>query len=595
MELPQAGKAWERVVRNLPAFFTGALKRQTVEVSERRLSDAEREEFRKAKMTEVRNFLAAQAFEALPKHLQPSREQAIGMRWVLTWKTKDTGEVKAKARAVLLGYQDPCYEHRATTAPVMTRQTRQMLLQVAANHDWSVYKGDVSGAFLQGRDYTGNLHCIPCDEICDSMNIPRGSITKLRRACYGLVDAPLEWYKTVSEFFDSLGLERLWSDACAWVWRPQGKIQAIVSGHVDDFLFSGNEENKEWREIVRKIKERFQWGDWDKDEFVQCGVKVSRQGKDFVLSQEKYVTEIPEIPVNSSRRKQPGESTTGWEKTQLRALLGALSWHAQQVAPHISAEVGLLLSEVNTSTVRHLIQANLLLQSTKARKDHQMRIHSCGTSVSLGMYAWVDAASQNRHDGGSTQGIFIGLAPLSLSEGEVCQITPIGWQSHKIDRTCRSPGAAETQAAVNGEDQLCYARYQWSEIMYGAVDTKDPDRTIRQTPGCVISDSRNVYDKLQTQVLSIKGAEKRANLELLALKESQTRTEVKIRWVHSEAQLANTLTKANGTREMDLYYRMGHQWRIVEDARMRSARKRKSEGMSPLQQAQDNSKEEGQK
>ena len=93
-----------------------------------------------------------------------------------------------------------------------------------------------------------------------------------------------------------------------------------------------------------------------------------------------------------------------------------------------------------------------------------------------------------------------------------------------------------------------------------------------------------MYDKLQTQVLSIKGAEKRANLALLALKESQHRTEVHIRWVHSEAQLSNTLTKANGGREMELYYRMGHQWRIVEDERMRSARKRKAEGLSPLQQ-----------
>eukprot|EP00439_Symbiodinium_sp_Y106_P066492 s501_g10.t2 len=553
VELPQNARNWEKAVRNLPAYFTGALKRQIIEVSEKRLTAAEREQFRDAKMIEVRNFLAAQAFEALPRHLQPSRSQAIGMRWVLTWKTKDTGEVKAKARAVLLGYQDPCYEHRATTAPVLTRQTRQMLLQVAANHSWSVYKGDVSGAFLQGREYPGTLFCVPCDEICDSMKIPRGSITKLKRACYGLVDAPLEWYKTVSEFFESLGLERLWSDACAWVWRPEGKIQAMISDHVDDFLFSGNEENPGWLDIVRKIKERFQWGDWDKDEFVQCGVKVSRKGKGFVLSQEKYVSEIPEIPINSSRRKEQGSATTGWEKTQLRGLLGALSWHAQQVAPHISAEVGILLSEVNTSVVRHLVQANQLLQSTKARKDHQMLIHSFGPSVELGMFAWVDAASQNRHDGGSTQGIFIGAAPTALLKGEVCPITPISWHSHKIDRVCRSPGAAETQAAVNGEDQLCFARYQRSEIMFGSV-------------------------------LSIKGAEKRANLALLALKESQHRTEVHIRWVHSEAQLSNTLTKANGGREMELYYRMGHQWRIVEDERMRSARKRKAEGLSPLQQ-----------
>ena len=66
----------------------------------------------------MKNFIAAKAFEALPEHLRPHRDQTVGMRWILTWKVKEDGSVKPKARAVFLGYQDPCYEHRATTAPV---------------------------------------------------------------------------------------------------------------------------------------------------------------------------------------------------------------------------------------------------------------------------------------------------------------------------------------------------------------------------------------------------------------------------------------------------------------------------------------------
>ena len=90
------------------------------------------------------------AFEALPPDLQPDKSQAVRMRWILTWKTcPETGNTKAKARAVLLGYQDPEYERRATTSPVMTRQTRQLLLQMAANRHWTLFKGDVSGAFCK--------------------------------------------------------------------------------------------------------------------------------------------------------------------------------------------------------------------------------------------------------------------------------------------------------------------------------------------------------------------------------------------------------------------------------------------------------------
>ena len=67
----------------------------------------------------------------------------------------------------------------------------------------------MSGAFLQGREYPDVLHCIPTDEICDAMQVPRGSITRLKRACYGLVDAPLEWYRSVAEFLEALASKAL--------------------------------------------------------------------------------------------------------------------------------------------------------------------------------------------------------------------------------------------------------------------------------------------------------------------------------------------------------------------------------------------------
>ena len=256
---------------------------------------------------------------------------------------------------------------------------------------------------------------------------------------------------------------------------------------------------------------------------------------------------------------------------------------AQQTAPHISAEVSLLLSEVSSSTVETIIKTNILLSHTKARKGHQMLIHTFSSQEELSLYAWVDAGSQNRPDGGSTQGIFVGIGPAALQAGELGKISPVAWHSSKIDRACRSPGAAEAQAAVNGEDCLFFARYQWSELEIGDVDPRDAVRKVKQTDGCLITDSRNVYDKLREEVLAIKGAEKRTSIELIGLKESQWSTDLQIRWVHSEAQLANGLTKAHGGKEIELFYQMGHIWKIVEDPQMRSARRRRSEGLEALE------------
>ena len=581
--VPESRRGCEAMVTDLQGFFVGALKRKAAEVSEKRLTEEERQQFREAKAIEVRNFVASQAFEALPEHIRPSRDQAINMRWILTWKIKDDGTTKPKARAVLLGYQDPSYEHRATTSPVMTRQTRQLQLQLTANRRWRLQKGDITGAFLQGRSYPDDLFCVPCPEICQAMNLPEGSITRLKKAAYGLVDAPLEWYKTMAEFLESIGFERMWSDACAWLWRPDGELRGMISGHVDDFIFSGDDVDKGWAEQLRKIREKFKWGDWDQDRFVQCGVQIETIPEGFALSQPRYMEGLKDIHVNASRRKERKSPTTEVEKTKLRALLGGLSWHAQQVAPHLSAEVGLLLSEVTGSTVETLCQANALLQHARSRKDHRMIISRCQDS-DMQFYAWVDAASQNRVDGSSTQGVLVGAASGRLLKGDVCHVSPISWHSQKIDRACRSPGAAETLAASSGEDCLYYIRFQWSEMLYGRPDIRDADATVSRTGGCLITDSRNVYDKLRNEVVSIKGAEKRANIELLGLKQSQMSTQLVVRWVHSEAQLANGLTKARSAKEIDRFYAMGHSWRIIEDEDMKSARRRKSEGIQPLEQ-----------
>ncbi|OLP85776.1 Copia protein [Symbiodinium microadriaticum] len=572
--LPESRRGLQRAWDNLGGFFVGSMRRRAVELSERRMSPQELEAFRGAKAIEVKNFVASKAFEILPDHLKPDRSQAIGMRWILTWKLKEDGTRKAKARAVLLGYQDGGYEHRATTSPVMTRQTRQLLLQMASWRQWKVQKGDVTGAFLQSRTYPDQLFCIPCPEICSALGVPAGSITKVQRACYGLVDAPLEWYRSVDEFLQQLGFERMWSDSCCWALREEGELRGLISGHVDDFLFAGKSGDVLWESKLQAIKDRFKWGDWEQNKFTQCGVVVEQVEGGFELSQPSYLDKVNEIGVNANRRKNREETTSERERTQLRALLGGISWHAQQVAPYLSAEVGLLLSEVTRSTVDTIIRANILLAHAKSKQNHRMKIHSFTPETEIMFVAWVDAANCNRPDGGSTQGIFIGATDALIMSGQVCDVTPITWHSQKIDRSCRSPGSAEAQAAVNGEDNLYSTRFQWSEMRYGKPDLHAPEHAVERISGCVVTDSRNVYDKLETEVLVIKGAEKRTSIELLALKESQANTKVQMRWVHSEAQLANTLTKSGGQREYDLYYKMGHRWRLVEDESMMSARRR---------------------
>ena len=599
LELPglktRKGKEW---ARDLGCYFVKQLRRNAVEVSEKRLTEAEREAFKGAKQKEVKNFVVAKAFQKLPEHLRPSKGQVLKMRWLLTWKVDDDhkdGEpvkrdavgnpLKPKARAVVLGYMDPEYEHRPTSSPTMARTTRQLFLQHCANHKFTVEKGDIRGAFLQGDNFGPErpMVCEPLPEICEALGVPHGSEMLLTKAAYGLVEAPIQWYLTVARFLESIGGERQFSDPTCWgFFRADRTPIGWVCGHVDDFLFGGDSKDPAWQKIRKLIQERFKWGQWESGKFTQCGVVIEQDSEGFSLSQPDYLEAVSEIHVSKARWQQPESPINGLELQQLRSVLGALSWHASQVAPQWCAPVSLLLSKIHTGVVNDILETNKLLRKAKLGQHQKMRIHGQGHELPL-LAAWVDAADGHRPDGGSTKGIVIGWAPRRLLDGALVRISPMFWQSAKIQRTCRSSGAAETHAAVDADDELYAVRFQVFEFQGGQVPLWSCDDAVETIEGVLISDSRNLYDRMQQTVLTLKGAEKRTDIASLCLKESMQSTKLQVRWVNGDSQLANSLTKDNELHQYFEFLRRDGQWRIVYDPELLSGRRRKQLGLSSLQ------------
>ena len=314
------------------------------------------------------------------------------------------------------------------------------------------------------------------------------------------------------------------------------------------------------------------------------GVLVKRLADgSFELSQGQYIDDLREISLSSERRRQRESSTTKSEKSRLRAVLGALSWCAQQTAPHLSSSVSLSLSRVPKSTVQDVLEVNKLVFLTKANRQHKLIIHSGIAPTDMMIAAWVDASLQNRDDGRSTQGLIIGVTSKRIMQGSLVPVNLVHWSSTKIDRVCRSPGSAECRASVNGEDQLLLARLQLFELLGGCIVPSEMESQASQVEGVVIADSKNVFDRLRNTVFVVKGAEKRVSVEMLALRKAQEANKVGIRWVHSDAQLAKSLTKTHEQHQLNLFYQNRGYWRIVEDKAMRSSRNRKQQGLSPLE------------
>ena len=352
---------------------------------------------------------------------------------------------------------------------------------------------------------------------------------------------------------------------------------------MDDFIFAGKMDNATWANKEKAIRQRFKWQDWETGEFTQCGVRVREvAGGGYDLDQMKYLEEVQEIQLTKERRKETKEPTTESEQTELRGLLGAISWHTSQIGYRFSAYSSLFLSEVRSSTVQTILDVNQLVQKVRHAAKDPMRIFPFQAHEEPQIYCWCDASSQNRPDGSSTKGIFVGMSGKKLERGEIDRVSPLFWQSGKIDRVCRSPGAAEARAAIDAEDAMFLIRYQWSEICGHVVDLHDIDSHVRHTGGVLITDSRNVYDHMEKPYITPKGAEKRIDLELMTLKESQKRTGLVIRWVSSQAMLANSMTKKGEDTEMSRFVQLKQTWRIIDDKNMFSGRKRKQKGLDVL-------------
>ena len=112
----------------------------------RDLDAKQRADIARAKGAEVASWLKYLAVEAaLRANYDPA--EVMRLRWVLSFKA----DGRAKARLVVVGYQDPRIGSEVkTAAPVISRRGRQLFFVASAHYGFGCCKGDVSGAFLQG-------------------------------------------------------------------------------------------------------------------------------------------------------------------------------------------------------------------------------------------------------------------------------------------------------------------------------------------------------------------------------------------------------------------------------------------------------------
>ena len=528
--------------------------KKNAEVKLKHLSEEEKVEFRQAMQGEINSFLERDAIEIASRHgIDPMK--LLGMRWVLTYKPlsdengNETGK-KAKARLIIRGYEDPNLLNLKRDSPTLAVQSRNILLSLAAAYHWPIWAGDIKTAFLNGDPLpeSEQLFGDPPKEAREIMNMKDEEILRIRKVIYGLLHAPRAWMDKLNSVLSQQGWINSRLESCTWrLFDENNNLCGLIGCHVDDLLVTGH--GSLFDEKVRELRSSFPFGSWQaaqKETITFCGCELHQDLQfNVFLTQERYSLSINEIPVSVVRRREPSSLADESEMKQMRATLGALSWRATQTCPWLAAGVSLLQGKQKSPCVEDLLETNKLIRMQRKYADTPLKFSSQIKQPILVTYT--DASWACRADGSSQGGQLTVLADKSILSGERSYFSILSWQSRKLVRKARSSTSAEVQMAADATDSHEFIKQtllEWfNEERFLPHQT---DQIMHKVPSVLILDSKNLYDALsRIQTSGLQLEEKRTAIEVLTIRERTVETGIQIRWVDSDQQLADGLSKGH--------------------------------------------------
>lgn len=465
--------------------------------------------FEEARNRELSNWKKMQVYD----EVNDEGQNFITGRWVYTEKTTDQGNVK-KARFVCRGFQEDT-EGIPTDSPTCYKDTLRVATSFISGKEWELNSMDIKAAFLQGKELERVVYLKPPKEA----KVP-GKLWKLRRCIYGLNDASRYWYFRIREELLKYGCKCSKLDPSLFIYHENGELQGILIIHVDDMLWSG-EDNFKFK-VIDQLRATFRISSEDRSAFKYIGLDVTHDENGVYLTQKRYVAEIEEITIENHRKCNTNVPLNVEESQALRSLIGKLNWLSTQTRPDLSYPVSQLGSNFKNATIKHIIQANKVVRRCKQQDIHMLFPKLDLNDLKVRCYG--DASFGKLEDGGSQGGVFIEL----VSKG---QTAPVSWFSKRIRRIVKSTLAAETLAIAEavGAAQLISALT--SEILYDGS---------KKVPIEAITDNYSLYEAAHsTKSIS----DKQLRIDLGIIRESIITEEVKLNWVPSSYQLSDVLTK----------------------------------------------------
>ena len=436
------------------ALLASKTTKRKLEVNERKLTPVEKDMFRAAKAKEWNSFVDNQVVELASRYGVDAR-RIIGSRWVLSWKKTDEG-TQAKARLVMLGYQDPDLGDYTRSSPTLTRLGRHSVLQISAQYGWNIFSLDAKNAFLAGdlSSRSKALYMNVPKDLLEMLKLPPDTVFKLLKSAYGLAEAPIAWFRHLRRQLLDLGWIPHPLDECVFRLFDKGKLVGIIGLHVDDLLVAGT--GSSFDRAMSLLESRLPFGARKYGKFMYCGLLIEQvNAHEITVDQSEYIDKLVPMP---HKHLSDSKTIPSSEQTAFKGLCGGLSWAVINTRPDHAFDVSWLASRGLNATGADVAFGNKIMRAMK-QKPMKLRFIKVGSNIAdWCMVTFHDAGWATRPSLHSQAGGAIFLAESTVRDGsKPVRASLLDWICSKIERVVRSSFEAEINSAQIALDHMEYA------------------------------------------------------------------------------------------------------------------------------------------
>ncbi|KAK0588253.1 hypothetical protein LWI29_036741 [Acer saccharum] len=469
-------------------------------------------EWRQAMSVEYDALVRNATWDLVPS--QPS-QNVVGCKWIFRIKRHSDGSVaRYKARLVAKGFhQRPGIDYNETFSPVVKPVTVHLILTIAVTNGWPLRQLDVNNAFLQGT-LTDDVYMVQPPDFIHSTKPQH--VCKLRKAIYGLRQAPHAWYTELRTFLLASGFTNSTCDASLFLrHRPGNTLYLLV--YVDDIIVTGSSDSQV-RDFISALALRFSLKDLGLLSFF-LGVEAHRSSSGLFLSQQKYTRDLlakttmleskpVSTPLSLAESLKLNDGSAPTDSTQYRQVLGSLQY-LSLTRPDVSFAVNKLSQFMHRPTTTHWNAVKRVLRYLKGTLDHGLFL---SRSSPLRLHASDDRRSTSAYV------VFLGS-------------TPISWCSKKQHTVARSSTEAEYRAIASATAELNWVSHLLHELRF-------------QCPDVPVVYCDNIGATYVCANPIFHSRMKHVAIDFHFVRDQVARNQLRVAHVSTKDQLADSLTKA---------------------------------------------------